>query len=209
MENYIQNQLSLNYLMWERENNDRHPLFDKNDTFEKARLFAYLYSDNHERREKAFSANLSLKLRIGKPKKYLMVDHHSLPQPVVSKRIKDLVELLLPNRIHWVPAEIDTDKEVYHYFIMIPPEINCLDYKKSKLHLQSDGQIFEVQEMVLDPEKLKTYSYEDRGIFRFTAGITYYLIEEQIASAIQLLNPSPSGVRFIPLADWNFKTAFH
>lgn len=83
--------------MWERENNDRHPLLDKNDTFEKARLFAYLYSDNHERREKAFSVNLSLKLRIGKPKpkKYLMVDHHSLPQPVVSKRIKDLVELLL------------------------------------------------------------------------------------------------------------------
>lgn len=61
--------------------------------------------------------------------------------------------------------------------------------------------------MVLDPEKLKTYSYEDRGIFRFTAGITYYLIEEQIASAIQLLDPS--GVQFIPLADWNSKTAFH
>lgn len=60
--------------------------------------------------------------------------------------------------------------------------------------------------MVLDPEKLKTYSYQDRGIFRFTAGITYYLIEGQIASAIQLLDLS--GIRFIPLADWNFKIAF-
>ncbi|EMJ54505.1 hypothetical protein LEP1GSC111_0724 [Leptospira interrogans str. UT126] len=50
-----------------------------------------------------------------------------------------MIELLLPNRVHWVPAEIDTDKEVYHYFIMIPPEINCLDPEKSKLHLQSEG----------------------------------------------------------------------
>ncbi|AAS71771.1 hypothetical protein RBB68_16205 [Leptospira interrogans] len=104
-------------------------------------MFAYLYPDNHELREKAFSANLSLKLRIEKPKpkKYLMVDHHLLPRPVVSKRIKDLIELLLPNRVHWVPAEIDTDKKLYHYFIMIPPEINCLDPEKSKLHLQSEG----------------------------------------------------------------------
>lgn len=104
-------------------------------------MFAYLYPDNRELREKAFSANLSLKLRIGKPKpkKYLMVDYHLLPRLVVSKRIKDLIELLLPNRVHWVLAEIDTDKEVYHYFIMIPPEINCLDPEKSKLHLQSEG----------------------------------------------------------------------
>ncbi|SOR62539.1 conserved hypothetical protein [Leptospira interrogans serovar Manilae] len=63
-----------------------------------------------------------------------------------------------------VSAEIDTDKEVYHYFIVISSEINCLDPEKSKLYLQADEQIFEVQEMVLDPEKLKTYSYEDRGI---------------------------------------------
>ncbi|WP_000458498.1 imm11 family protein [Leptospira interrogans] len=104
-------------------------------------MFAYLYPGNHELREKAFSANLSLKLRIEKPKpkKYSMVDHHLLPRPVVSKRIKDLIELLLPNRVHWVPAEIDTDKKLYHYFIMIPPEINCLDPEKSKLHLQSEG----------------------------------------------------------------------
>ncbi|EMJ58274.1 hypothetical protein LEP1GSC013_2030 [Leptospira interrogans serovar Valbuzzi str. Duyster] len=63
-----------------------------------------------------------------------------------------------------VSAEIDTDKEVYHYFIVISSEINFLDPEKSKLYLQADEQIFEVQEMVLDPEKLKTYSYEDRGI---------------------------------------------
>lgn len=91
-------------------------------------------------------------------------------KPVVSKRIKDLVELLLPNRIHWVPAEIDTDKKVYYFFIMVTSEINCLDHETSKLHLQSDGQIFEVQEMVLDPEKLKTHFYEYRGIFWFTTG---------------------------------------
>ncbi|EMO90295.1 hypothetical protein LEP1GSC021_3382 [Leptospira noguchii str. 1993005606] len=33
------------------------------------------------------------------------------------------------------------------------------------------------------------------------------MIEKQITSAIQLLNPL--GVRFIPLVDWNFKTVFH
>ncbi|AXR60270.1 WGR domain-containing protein [Leptospira mayottensis] len=191
----------MNYFVIERENNDSHPLLSYYDGIS----FFYRFKG------KNFIApsDFKLKLKLGAPipKKYTLVDHHSLPEPVVSQRIKKIIDQLPVCNINFIPATIDTQQETFsNYYVLHVATIQCLDEKKSALTIHPSGQIFEVDSIVLDKTILKKIPFERRAIFKMSYGCDYYIIHESIVSEIQKI--SPKGIRFISLSEYTSSSAF-
>ncbi|UPY79473.1 WGR domain-containing protein [Leptospira weilii] len=193
----------MNYFVIERENNDSYPLLAWcGDTGE--RYFSRFQGKNF-----IAPSDFELKLRLGPPipKKYILVDYHSLPEPVVSQRIKKVIDQLPVCNINFIPATIDTQQETFsNYYVLHVAKIQCLDEKKSALTTRPDGRISEVDSIVLDKMILKKIPFERRAIFKMLYDIEYYIIHERIVSEIQKI--SPKGIRFIPVSEYKSDSAF-
>ncbi|EMP81341.1 WGR domain protein [Leptospira santarosai str. CBC1531] len=190
----------MNYFVIERENNDSYPLLACDDS---------TYFTRIKNQSRIAASDVEMKLRLGAPvpKKYTLVDYHALPQPVVSQRIKKAIDQLSVCNINFIPATIATPEETFsNYYVLHVAKIQCLDEKKSALNIQSDGQIFEADTLVLDKAILKKIPFERRAIFMMHYGIDYYIIHEKIVSEILKMNPK--GARFIPVSEYTSNSVF-
>ncbi|WP_004472777.1 WGR domain-containing protein [Leptospira santarosai] len=190
----------MNYFVLERENNDSYPLLACDDDTYFLRI---------KDRSLIAASDVEMKLRIGAPvpKKYTLVDYHSLPAPVVSQRIKKAIDQLSVCNINFIPATIATPEETFsNYYVLHVAKIQCLDEKKSTLSIGSHGQIFEADTLVLDEAILKKIPFERRAIFMMHYGIDYYIIHEKIVSEILKINPK--GAQFIPISEYTSNSCF-
>lgn len=152
-----------------------------------------------------------VRLRLSKPvpRNPIMVDHHSLPEPVFSTRIRDVLEPLGLHGVQFIPADVKVkDGDVRRYWLMhVYNEIPCIDRQRSDLSIdEDDGGVLGIDRLVLDERVLTEIPLEQRLVFVLAESTATYLCYRSIADRVRALQPE--GVRFIPVASWNDSAGF-
>jgi hypothetical protein len=97
--------------------------------------------------------------------------------------------------------------EFYNYFYMhVWNRIGCLDRDKSELELYDDGDIFSIDQLVLDETRLDSIDHQKRKLFYLEENTSILLAHETIVE--QIISSSLTGVRFFKATEWNSDIAF-
>jgi hypothetical protein len=84
--------------------------------------------------------------------------------------------------------------------------IGCLDRGRSELELYDDGDIFSVDELILDELKLGSIDYQKRKFFYLKEKTSILLVHETIVE--QIISSSLTGLSFFKATEWNSDIAF-
>jgi hypothetical protein len=163
------------------------------------------------RKGRAVAITEPVKLRLAEPvpPRPIMVDHHSLPQPVLSTRLKDVLAPLQLSRVQLIPADVKVKDDVLRYWLLhIFNEIHCLDRTRSVCSFYPDGAVLGIEFLALDEEALGRISLEERLVFVLAESTSVYLFHRSVVDRVMALTPPPDGLRFIPVADWNDSAGF-
>jgi hypothetical protein len=143
------------------------------------------------------------------PKKPKMADYLSSPDPVISKKIFDvLVPLkiegiqLLPARIRGKEEKIFTD----YWAIHIYHRLKCIDTKFSDCKIDDSG-LEHVKKLVLNKKILDDVPLNKRLVFRLKEDYAYELFHASIVDAIMAVKPE--GIRFVNIEQWNEGSFFN
>ena len=140
------------------------------------------------------------------PNKPEMVDYHSMPNAVISKKIYDVLSPLNIDGIQLVPAVIRNNKtndlHEDYWIIYIYNKIRCLDRINSEYTVDEDDEdeIEDIEKLVLDKEILKAIPLENRLIFLLKEGRSKRIYHKSVVDAIMAKNPK--GIRFYPIEEW-------
>ncbi|WP_238539816.1 imm11 family protein [Corallococcus macrosporus] len=152
-----------------------------------------------------------MKLKLGEPvpPMPLMVDHHSLPAPVVSTRLKEALEALAPRGVQLVPADVQVGDSVLRYWLVhMWRAIRCMDRERSVFESSRSGLILvSLDKLVLDEAVLREVPLEERLAFRLAESVVH-LFHRTVVERVLALTPPPEGLRFIPVAEWGDASAF-
>ncbi|MCP3139843.1 imm11 family protein [Pyxidicoccus xibeiensis] len=151
-----------------------------------------------------------VKLKLGEPipPKPVMVDHHSLPLPVVSSRLKEALEAARLPGVQFVPADIPVGDAVLRYWLVhMWRRITCVDRERSVLTLYPDGDILDIRRLVLDEQVLREIPLQERLAFRLEEDIVH-LFHGSVVERVMSLTPPPEGLRFVPVPEWNDSAGF-
>jgi hypothetical protein len=154
-----------------------------------------------------------IQLRLGSPvpANPLMVDYHSLPRPVVSQRVRDVLAAMPLESAQLVPANVRVrgDDVRRYYMVHVYQRIAAVDRESSVLDVSARGRVVGIRRLVLDMENIEQVPLENRLVFRLAESVSVHLFHESVVSAVLALQPE--GVRFTPANDWGdsagFKTA--
>ncbi|MCP3136790.1 imm11 family protein [Pyxidicoccus xibeiensis] len=153
---------------------------------------------------------LPVRLRLGKPipRNPVMVDHHELPEPVFSPRLKEALEPLDVYGVQFVQADVKVKPEdVRRYWIVhVYNWIACVDRTRSVLSLYDDGSVLGVKKLVLDEQVLQEIPLERRRIFCLAEAISTHVFHQSIVEKVLALQPE--GLRFIRVDKWSDSAAF-
>jgi hypothetical protein len=151
-----------------------------------------------------------IKLRLGAPvpKKPVMVDYHSLPEPVVGQKIFNVLNPLDIDGTQLHPADVKMpDGEKLRYWLLhVFNEIICVDRDKSKVSLSRSGRVQGIDRLVLDEDILQNIPLEKRLIFVLKESVSTCLFHKSIMDAVMAVNPV--GCRFFPVTSWNDDSSF-
>ena len=152
-----------------------------------------------------------VKLRLGEPvpPSPVMVDHHSLPSPVVSSRVKEVLEAAQLQGVQLVPADVQAGDEVLRYWLVhMWRRLACVDREHSALTLDpTDGDILHIDKLVLDEDVLREIPLHERLAFRLEEAVVHVFHHTVVDRVMSLTHP-PEGLRFIPVPDWNDSSGF-
>ncbi|MFP2928530.1 imm11 family protein [Pyxidicoccus sp. 3LG] len=152
-----------------------------------------------------------VKLKLGEPvpPRPVMADHHSLPSPVVSSRLKDTLEVARLPGVQFVPADIQVGDEVLRYWLVhMWRRIACVDRERSVLTLYpTDGSIMDIDRLVLDENVLREIPLQERLAFRLQEDVVH-LFHSTVVERVMSLTPPPEGLRFVPVPEWNDSAGF-
>jgi len=185
------------YYIIERANNDNYP------------LFSWDQLSGNFGMGKRVEFKDPIKMSLGDPisPNFEWVDYHNAPDPVVSKRIMDVLAIMDIYGVQLVPTKVRNKKdkspfaEVKDYwFIHVWNRIACLDNEKSELELYDDGSIFGIEKLVLNEKILRLFELRKRQIFELTEDTSVLLIHKTIKDAIESVNPK--GCRFFKATEW-------
>jgi hypothetical protein len=157
----------------------------------------------------SFAEPIRLRLAEPVPPAPVMVDHHSLPAPVVSRRVRDvLAQLELPG-VQFVPADVRVGEAVLRYWLVhMWRRIPCVDRARSTLTLdEDDGDVLGIDSLVLDEEVLGAVPLEERLAFRLAEQVVH-IFHRSVVDRVMNLTPPPEGIRFIPVPDWSDSSGF-
>ena len=186
------------YYIISRANNNNHPLFEWDQ------LSGMFYKG------RPVEISEPVKLRLGSPvpKKPEMVDYHSLPESVVSEKIKDVLEAMNIDGIQLVPVKIQgkNEGEFYDYWLMhIYKKIPCMDWKKSDYKVSESGRL-SVRKLVIDEAVVKDIPLEKRLVFELKEGASLFLVHKSVRNSVMAVNPD--GVEFIDVDEWGIGSSF-
>lgn len=152
-----------------------------------------------------------VQLRLGKPvpRNPIMVDYHSLPRPVVSERLKDVLEALDLHGLQCIPADVKVKPDdVRHYWLLhVYNKIACIDRQRSALAIdEDDGGVLGIDKLVLDEAVLREIPMERRLVFRLAEATSTHLFHHTVVE--RMLAIQPEGVRFVRVDRWNDSAGF-
>nr|WP_223757927.1 DUF1629 domain-containing protein [Myxococcus sp. RHSTA-1-4] len=138
-----------------------------------------------------------------------MVDHHSLPAPVVSSRLKECMEPLGLHGVQWVPADVRVGDAVLRYWLMhMWRRLACVDRERSVIESSDSGlMLLGIDKLVLDETVLREIPLQERLAFRLEEAAVH-LFHRSVVDRVMSLSPPPEGLRFIPVPDWNDSAGF-
>ena len=141
------------------------------------------------------------------PKKVIMTDYHSLPNPVVSKKIAEVLQPINIYGIQLLSAEIRNNKtnEIYtdYFVVYVYNSIKCLDMKNAIYTIDEDEDedaIESITKLVLDKEILSKIPLVKRLVFLLAEVRSMRIYHKSIVDAIMAVNPK--GVVFTPIEEW-------
>lgn len=153
---------------------------------------------------------LNIYLDDPRPKKPEYVDFHtSGSTPVVSKKMKDLLEPLNIDGIQFIKGtkgDVIEGLKLEYYLLHIYSRIICIDRDKSNISVGSIG-VKDVTSFILDNELLIKTPEEKRLIFKVREYGVIQLFHKSIVDIIE--DAGLKGLRFIPVIKWNDNVAFH
>jgi hypothetical protein len=177
-----------------RANNEQYPLLTEDSdcppySYEKVRI------ENPQ----------SMSYRLGKPvpRKPKMVDFHSSPDSVISKKIFDVLDNMNIKGIQLIPAIITGKNDEIHenyWYIHIINHYSVIDKENSECEWNTLGKIWALDKLVLDEEKLKPVPLDERLIFRMQEYSAKTLFHKSVVDAIMATNPE--GVVFYNIREW-------
>jgi len=147
------------------------------------------------------------------PSGFEWADYHALTEPVVSKKVADVLAemniygLEIVEAIVRHPKDKNADPGTYWY-LHIWNHINCLDRENSELDVDEDDEdeIWEIEELVLDEEVLEGIALEKRLMFVLGESISVKIVHKSVKEAIESVNPR--GCRFFEFSEWNSDIGF-
>ncbi|WP_426751731.1 imm11 family protein [Myxococcus sp. Y35] len=152
-----------------------------------------------------------VKLKLGEPvpPRPIMVDHHSLPSPVVSPRLKEALEAADLPGVQFVPADVQAGDAVLRYWLVhMWRTIPCMDRQRSVFEETEVGQVLlSLDKLVLDEAVLREVPLHERRAFMLEED-TVHLFHQTVVERVLALTPPPEGLRFIPVAEWGDSSAF-
>lgn len=151
-----------------------------------------------------------IKLRLGKPipKNPVMVDHHELPSPVFSARLKDALEPLELHGVQFILADVTVKPgDVRPYWLMhVYNWIECMDRQLSRFKLSPYGIALSLPRLVLDEKVLQEIPLERRQVFRLKESTSTHVFHQSVVEKVLALQPE--GLRFIRVDKWSDSAAF-
>ncbi|NMO19173.1 hypothetical protein HPC49_25325 [Pyxidicoccus fallax] len=157
------------------------------------------------------SEPVRLRLAEPVPPKPVMVDHHSLPKPVLSPRLKEALEPVPLHRVQWVPADVRVaEGDVRRYWLLhVHNELRCMNRQESVFKLSPSGlTLLSLERLVLDESVLSRMPLDERRIFVLAESPSTCLFHQSVVDRVMSLTPPAEGLRFIPVPDWNDSAGF-
>ena len=189
------------YYVIERENDDNYPPFSWDQSSGRFGLGKPVKTED------------PVKLMLAEPisPNFEWVDFHPLPSPVLSSRIVDVLAPLDIYGIQLVPAIVrnpnDSSDGPYEYWFMhIWNHIQCVDTDKSDIELFDTGEIFAIDELVLDEKVLEPIELKKRQIFALAEKRSVMLVHQTVKDIIASVRPK--GCRFFKASEWNSDSSF-
>ncbi|WP_410478110.1 imm11 family protein [Myxococcus sp. MxC21-1] len=139
-----------------------------------------------------------------------MVDHHALPDPVVSTRIRNVLRKFELHDVQLIQAVVWIGNDVYVYWLVhIFNEVRCLDEEKSEvIRSPSRRFIHSIERLVLMEEVLAAIPLKERRVFALAESPSVNLFHREVVEEILALTPAVEGLRFVPAAEWTTDSAF-
>lgn len=134
-----------------------------------------------------------------------MNDYLTLPNPVVSKKIYDVLSPLNIKTIRLLDSIVYVNGEVYenkYWVIHIHKDIECIDKDLSICEFEINS-LENIEKLVLDRKVLGAIPLEDRLIFCLEEASTYYLFHKSVVDIIMGINPE--GMGFKKFESWDDK----
>lgn len=140
---------------------------------------------------------------------------HPIPYPLVDDDTRQLLSKLLApgvflsgiNLYQFVKANIILESLVIPYYLFhVMKEIACLDTNNTQSESFDDGQIFAIDKLVIDYDKLLAVPKEERLIFRLEELNNIYLFEQQLVE--KLVNNGMQNIIFVAAEQWNSDIEF-
>ena len=137
------------------------------------------------------------------PRKPRMIDYHSMPDSVVSRKIYNVLEPMNIKGIQLVPAVIKGKNDVIfedYWIIHIYNRIDCMDRERSIYETDDDNEVHFIEKLYLDRKKLEEIPVEERLIFSLESHRSKRIYHKSVVEAIMSVNPE--GVMFYPIEEW-------
>lgn len=132
-----------------------------------------------------------------RPKKPVMADLLYNQYPIISDKIKDALEPFLGRSAECFPAQVETKKRAYPYWLVHSlQDHDVLDCERSEFNVISTGAISWIDKMFLDEDRLGEIRLEDRYLFKLGRSSVVYLWHEDVVLAVEATGPT--GIRFFP-----------
>lgn len=155
----------------------------------------------------------SIKLDFGepKPKKPTIADYHPLPIPVISDKIKDIIDKLNVKNIQFVPVNFKYEQKLdNNYWLLYVNNLSWLskliDLEKSKIKLDDNGKIIRVNKILLNDSEINKTPLEDRLIFKLKEHYIHTIMHKSVVN--EIIKIKPYGVKFWSLNNWSRKAYF-
>ncbi|MFY2562562.1 imm11 family protein [Corallococcus terminator] len=174
-------------------------------------LLAWNQSGSAFRKARPVAVSEPVKLRLGEPvpEKPVMVDFHSLPAPVVSPRLKEVLEAADLRGVQFIPADVEVGDAVHRYWLVhMWRELRCVDREHSVFEDSETGLfMLLLDRLVLDEAVLREIPLEERLAFALEEHVVQ-LFHRTVVERVLAMTPPPEGLRFVPVAEWGDSSAF-
>ncbi len=188
------------YYVIESATDGNHPLLDMDDVVGLGRAEPLVVEQP-----------LQLRLGLPVPHSPVMVDHHSLPQPVFSARIAQALEPMELYGVQLLPAAVKVKSDdVRRYWVLhVYNEIACVDRQRSMLSIdEEDGMVLGIEALVLEERVLEDIPLERRLLFVLAESTSTYVFHRSVVERVLALAPPVEGLRFIRVDMWNDSAGF-